>query len=233
MILEQFPAGVRDWLGDPADHVISDRQIMFYTLSAFDFYAAQLYNAGKGAVEYKVTKTPAAKETTVAEVFAFGQVGYARRRVFDGETMDAWADLDICDSIGMLNDAEAMSRYAVFFYGNDPMTMSLSWVPASTETIELWGEKVLFSDLALDDEVIDIPGLFHHLVVENAAKRGINNLLKFPELVAFANAQRGELAESIGKREIIWRNYLAGTLGRKSIHEVEPYSPFRDSFYTD
>jgi hypothetical protein len=233
MILDEFISAVRDWLGDAEDHIIGDNQIMFFVLSSLDFYAAQIYNAGKGRVEYKVTKTPATKETTVSETFAFGQVGYVRRRIYDGVASDLWEDLDVCDKISDLNDAELAGRLAVYFVGHSPMTMILSWNPDSTETLELWGEKLMFSDLEeTSDEVADIPALFQHLVIEGAAKKAINLLLRTaPALAEFVRAQKAELNESIQRREIIWRNYLAGTIDKRRTHEIEAYSPLRDPVF--
>jgi hypothetical protein len=230
MKLAEAKSGVREWLGDPDDTVITDSTIMFFVLAALDFYGAQLVNAGKGAIEAKVTKQVSTKEISFEDEFAFGQSGYVRLKTGENDIETAWSDLDIFDSIADLNDAESEGRRGVFFYDNK---MVLSWTPIETETLEIWGERVLFSNLALNSSIQDIPTLFHHLVVENASKRAFTRLFKFPDLLAFAKSTQNELAESIEKREIIWRKYLAKSPDERRRHERDVYSPLNDSFYDD
>jgi hypothetical protein len=230
MRLHELKSAAREWMGDPSDDVISDAAIMFFILAALDFYGAQLVNAGKGTIEAKVTKQPTAKETTFSEEFAFGQSGYARLKVSETDAATEWEDLDIFDSIADLNDAERDGRRGIFFYAGK---MVLSWTPVEAETIEIWGEQILFQNLVLSEEVRDIPGLFHHLVVENASKRGLTRFFKFPDLIPFARATQNELAESIEKREIIWRKYLAKSPDEKRRHESDSYTPLNDGFYSE
>jgi hypothetical protein len=221
-------------LGDPPDEVINDAQIMFYVLGAFDFYAMKFYNAGKGFVEYKVTKTPTTKVTTVSEEFAFGQVGYIRRRIADTDTLDSWVDVKIADSISDLNDAESRGDYAVYFYGPAPITMELSWIPSTDgDTLELWGERVLFTALVMNEEVVDIPQLFHHLAMEFGAKKAATWLFKYPNWQVFARELKNELASSIEQREVILRNYLAGQIDRKKSHAIRAYNPMEDHVFFD
>lgn len=230
MKLSEAKSAVRDWLGDPEDSVINDNAIMFFLLAALDFYGAQLVNAGKGQIAAKVVKKLTAKESTLQDEFAFGQSGYVRLKIGETDTETSWTDLDIFDSISDLNEAEQTGRRGVFFYDNK---LVLSWVPVDTETLEIWGEKILFSDLTMNETVQDIPALFHHLVVENASKKALTRFFKFPDLIAFARETKAELGESIEKREIIWRKYLAKSPDEKRPKQADVYSPLSDSFYSD
>ena len=230
MQLREANAAVREWLGDPTDDQINDSAIMFFILAALDFYGAQLVNAGKGQIAAKVTKQFPVREIALQEEFAFGQSGYARLKVGENDVETAWIVIDIFDSIADLDEAERTGRRGVFAFGDK---LVLSWTPAETETIEFWGERVLFTNLAPAENISDIPGLFHHLVVENAAKRALARLFKFPDLTAFAKVTREELAESIEKREIIWRKYLAKSPDERRRQQSDVYSPLADEFYGD
>lgn len=230
MELQEAKSAVREWLGDPSPDQITDSTIMFFVLSALDFYGAQLLNAKKGSIEKSVTKTVTTKTTSFSEQFAFGQAGYVRRKVSGLDAEKAWNDVDICAGPADLNEAERGGRHAVFFAGNK---MILSWTPTEPVTLEIWGQRVLFTNLAMSETIPDVPGLFHHLVVEQASKRAITRLLKFPDLVVFARATQNDLMESIERREIIWRKYLAASPDEKRRHETERYSPLRDEYYGD
>lgn len=162
----------------PPRHILSESDALLFVYQAFSLSAQKLASVDRSVRSLFFTRTPSAREFTLADEVGFSMAGYVERLVDESRLK---YDPVIIADIDQINTYEEAGEFAIAFY-NVPGPLAgarISWDPSevSQNTLRIWHAPDSIAPATMQDTVA-LPANFTFMLAGQAAALAAPKVLR-------------------------------------------------------